>query len=551
MKSRKATKVLSLLGASAMVMGLAACSTGDTASNSVQTTSADSANTSSQTSSQAASQAEAVSGKLTEETVTYSFLRPENALQPYTEGCTSVTEIEKRTGIKLEVMIVPAADWSTKMNTLMAANQMPDFFRLWTSASEIVSSGTLLPIDEYINDKTPNIQNLFDTVDGLDKTTVGDKLYTLPTIRMDTNYQVGACASIRVDLLEENNLAVPKTWDELYNVLKVFKEKYPDSVPYGTRGDGVFRSSVGPLKSLGADYGLYQAEDGTWKLGRMEESYREALEFLNKLYSEGLLDSEYLITSAQDWKSGLGNGKYLFYYDNPQFIGAFNTSLQTVKEGARMEPIPVLENSKGQRQQYGYAAHTFNEYGFSSEIENPQLALQLFDWLYSEEGALLMNYGIEGEDWEMVDNEPHFKADVIQKYQSESSDPYYAAASQKGLGLLFFSPGWYSHSESEFNVKTDENAVDNVFIYNVYKDSMETILPTSIEPPYTDAEVEQITKIKQNIEDYSATEINKFISGERSLTEFDQFVDYLKKNGAEEWEKIVNDAQARYEASKK
>lgn len=547
MKAKKMAKVLSLTAALAMAMSLAACSTGDETTSSGGTSSAGSA----QTSSGASSQAGATSGKLTEETVTYSFLRPENALQPYTEGCTSVAEIEKRTGIKLEVMIVPAADWSTKMNTLMAANQMPDFFRLWTSASEIVSSGTLLSIDEYINDQTPNIKNLFETVDGLDKTTVGDKLYTLPTIRMDTNYQVGACASIRVDLLKENNLEVPKTWDELYNALKVFKEKYPESVPYGTRGDGVFRSTVGPLKSLGADYNLYQDASGTWKLGRMEQSYKEALEFLNKLYKEGILDSEYLITSAQDWKSGLGNGKYLFYYDNPQFIGAFNTSLQTVKEGARIEPIPVLQNSKGQSQQYGYAAHTFNEYGFSSEIENPQLALRLFDWLYSEEGALLMNYGIEGEDWEMVDNEPHFKADVIKKYQGESADPYYAAASQKGLGLLFFAPGWYSHSESEFNVKTDETAVDNVFIYNVYKDKMDTILPTSIEPPYTDAEVEQITKIKQNIEDYSSTEINKFISGERPLTEFDQFVEYLKKNGAEEWEKIVNDAQARYEASKK
>lgn len=542
MKAQKTRRIIGTMLAGAMVMAsMAACSNGDAKTSSTTGTSSSGASSTTQ---------QPADGKLTNEVVTYSFLRPENALQPYTEGCETVTEIEKRTGIKLDVMIVPAADWSTKMNTLMAADQMPDFFRLWTSATEVASSGTLLELDQYINDQTPIIKNLYETIPNLDKTTIGGKNYTLPTIRMDTNYQVGACPSIRVDLLKENNLEIPKTWDELYNVLKVFKEKYPDSVVYGARGDGVFRTSVGPLKSLGADYNLYQDETGVWKLGRMQENYKSALEFINKLYKDGILDSEYLITSAQDWKSGLGNGKYLFYYDNPQFINAFNTSLQAVKEGARFEPIPVLANSKGERTQYGYASHTFNEYGFNSSIKDPQLALRFFDWLYSEEGALLMNYGIEGQDWEMVNDEPHFKADVVKSYQDKSADPYYAAASEKGLGSLFFAPGWYSHSNYDFSVKASEDAVDDVFIYNVYKDEMNTIIDAPVEPPYTDAEAEQITKIKQNIEDYSATEINKFISGERSISEFDQFVEHLKKNGAEEWEKIANEAQARYEASK-
>lgn len=542
MKAKTMTKILSMLCAVAMVASLAAC-----AGEEVKTTSSQEGKVSDNASQTTDGK---TSAKLTDEPVTYTFLRPENAIQPYTTGCKSVGEIENRTGIKVDVMIVPAADWSTKMNTLMAANQMPDMFRLWTSASEVAGSGTLLELDGYINDKTPNIKNLFETVENLDKTTIGGKIYTLPTIRADENWEVGACPAIRTDLLKECNLEVPTTWDELYNVLKVFKEKYPESVVYGTRGDGVFRTTVGPLKSLGADYNLYQDDAGAWKLGRMQESYKKALEFFNKLYKEGILDNEYLITSAQDWKSGLGNGKYLFYYDNPTFIDAFNTNLQTVKEGARIEPIPVLANAEGKRQQYGYSAHTFNEYGFNSDIENPQLALQFFDWLYSEEGALLMNYGVEGEDFEMVNGEPHFTAETIKKYQDSSADPYYACASALGVGSLFFAPAWYSHAQADFAVKTNDNAVDALYIYNIYKNNPETILTTPLEPPYTDAEAEQITKIKQNIEDYSATEVNKFITGERPISEFDAFVETLKKNGAEEWEKIANEAQTRYEAGK-
>ena len=109
----------------------------------------------------------------------------------------------------------------------------------------------------------------------------------MPTIRVDTNLEVGATPNIRVDLVEELGLEIPTTWDELYEVLKAFKEAYPDSVPWGSRGEyNLVRSYTSCVSSLGADYNLYQDENGEWKLGRLEEDFKEALEFLNKCYEE-------------------------------------------------------------------------------------------------------------------------------------------------------------------------------------------------------------------------------------------------------------------------
>lgn len=538
---KKTVRFTSLLCSAAMLLSMTACnSSGGAQANESKPSSVQSQDGASS----------AVSTKLTDTPVTYSFLRPENALQPYKEGCATVTEIEKRTGIKLDVMIVPGADWSTKMNTLMAANQMPDFFRMWTDVKEVVGSGALLELDELIEQNAPTIKNLYNTIPNLDKATVNGKIYGLPTIRMDENYEKGSTPNIRVDLLKENGLEIPKTWDELYTALSLFKTKYPSSIPWGSRGEyNLARSYTSCIKSLGAEYNLYQDDSGIWKLGRMEQSYKEALTFLNKCYKEGIIDNEYIITSAQDWKSGLANGKYLFYYDNPTFINSFNTSLKEVNADARIEPIPILANSQGKRQSYGYANHTFNEYGFNADIKNPELAIKLFDWLYGEEGSLLMNYGIEGKDYDMVSGVPTFKAEVVEKYRNESADPLYAASSDLGIGLLFFTPGWYSNYGDAF-MTANENDVTPQYIHNVYKDEMDTILLQPVQPPYTDTESEQIKKINQNIEDYSMTEVNKFITGERSLTEFDAFVSYLKSNGAEDLEKIANEAQARYEASK-
>ena len=536
---KKWIRAASFLCAAALTASLASCGS----SSSSNSSSASSASGTSSTSA---------SGKLTDTTVTYSFLRPENALQPYTEDSETVLKIEELTGIKLDVIIVPASDWSTKMNTLMATNTMPDFFRMWTDVKEVVSSGTLLALDDLIDQYAPTIKNLYETIPNLDKSTVNGQIYALPTIRMDENYEVGATPNIRVDLLKEQGLEVPATWDELYNVLKVFKEKYPDSIPWGSRGEAnILRSYTSDVTSMGANYGLYQDASGEWKLGRLEESYKEALEFLHKCYAEGLLDNEYIITSAQDWKSGLASGKYLFYYDNPTFINSFNTTLRETNPDARIEPIPLLKNSSGNTISYGYADHTFNEYGFSVDIENPELAIKFFDWLYSDEGALLMNYGVEGTDYDITDGKPHFTQSLIDEYSTKSSDPYYAAASAKGFGLLFFAPAWYSHAQNEF-MTTEPDDVTAEYIYNVYADNdqLQYILDQPMQPPYTDEEAEEIQKINQNIEDYSTSEINKFVTGERSLDEFDSFVSELKAKGADDLARIANEAEARYQASK-
>ena len=41
--------------------------------------------------------------------------------------------------------------------------------------------------------------------------------------------------AVRTDILDKLDLQVPKTWDELYTVLKAMKAAYPDSYPLSDR----------------------------------------------------------------------------------------------------------------------------------------------------------------------------------------------------------------------------------------------------------------------------------------------------------------------------
>lgn len=502
-------------------------------------------------SSDSAGSSAAGSAKLTDKPVTYTLALKETANQPIKADSPTIAEIEKITGIKLKLIIIPESDFSTKMNALYSTNNLPDFFTLWTQPSDIAKSKVLLPLKDLIKEYAPNIQKDIDSIPDLQRIQVDNEIYSLAEIRRDTNLEVGATPNIRVDKLKELGLSMPTTWEELYTVLKKFKEAYPDSIPWGCRGENtLLRSNLSPIRSLGGSYDLYKNDSGVWNLGRMEDSYKDALSFLHKLYTEKILDNEYLVTSAQDWKDRLGSGKYLFYYDNPVFLDSFNANLSKVDPNARFEPIPILENSKGERLNYRHPTNYYNYWAISSKVDNPTLAIKFWNWLYSEDAGYLLNYGVKGEHWDMTDGKPQFKQSLLDKYMNGSNDPVYAVSSDLGIGNLFFTPSWYSQYADPFRTYGSNN-VNSKFIYNVYSNELNTLLEQPIEPPYTTDEADKIKKIRQNIDDYSKNEVNKFVTGDSDLSKFDTFVQELKKKGADDLVSMVNEAEKRFASQSK
>lgn len=481
---------------------------------------------------------------LSDEMVTITYARPESSLQPYDPDCATVEWIRENLGIDLQVSTY--SDYETKMNTLLAANQLPDLFSIWGNVSDVVGTGSLMELTDLIDQYAPNIQADYENIPELARYKMDGGIYTLAQIRRDENWEQGSVPCIRTDLLEEQNLEVPTTWSGLYDVLDALAKAYPDSIAYGARGDDrVLFNYMSPIKGLGAEYGLYQDEEGIWHMGCLEDSYKEALQYLHRMYEAGILDNEYLIVSADDWKSGLGTGKYLFYYDNPVFLDALNKTLKETDPDARLEPIMFLADDEGKIVNYGHPNNYYNVWGISADTENPEVLMKFVDWLYSEQGGYLMNYGVEGVHWEMADGKPQFLDSVVEEYKSRTGDPTYEAGSEIGIGDLFLDLSWYSNYDAQFKT-TSEASWTRENIHKVYEDNMDAVIQQPIEPPYTAEESARITEINQSYMDYSKTEINKFVSGERSFDEWDAFVQELIDKGAQERVDIANRAEQRF-----
>ncbi|WP_168122114.1 extracellular solute-binding protein [Paenibacillus sp. HB172176] len=492
---------------------------------------------------------ENASGKLTDKDVEFTIALSENALQPINADSPSLQVIYEKTGIKLKPVVIPGADYATKMNTLLAGGKLPDFFLLWGEPMEIYDSGALLPMRELIEKNAPEIQKYYDTVEGLDRTMIMNDIYTLPMIRADENYEKGTLPIIRTDLLEEQGLDIPTTWDELYDVLLKLRDAYPNSIPYGARGDNrLLIDTLSPLRSLGAHYDLYPNTDGVWELGRTQDSYKGALEMYNKMYENKILDNEYLLVDTQSWLEGLSSGKYLFFYDNPVFIDRVTQPLKQIQPNAKFEPLPILANADGERKNYKQPDHYFNRWGVNKKVSDPELAVKFLNWLYSEEGMLALNYGEEGVDYELdSEGKPQWKQEIVDKYSSVENG-FYTLQSDLGVGELFFSPVWLSAAADLFRAPA-EDSISPLYVHNLYKDDPAIISIPQL-PPFTQEEGTRLKEIRQTINDYSQVQLNKFVSGEKDLSEFESFAQEIMSKGGKEMEEIANAAEQRFQENR-
>ena len=257
----------------------------------------------------------------------------DNATLPYKEDWLTFTEVQKRCNVKLDVEAIPIADYSTKVSlALNTGENVPDVILYQTTTGENASlalNGALVPISDY-SDWTPNFNARVEEMglqDDVNQLNLQDgKRYYMPSLTDKSFYDGGLI--LREDYLEEKGFDAPKTFDDLYEILKAYKQDHPDSYPLtilaGPRV--LFRMT---MPSYGISVGKNSA-DGSYVLsydyankehfaGAIDDKAKQYFAFLSKLYAEGLLDPEMADPIDGDkWSQKMATGASMAtyaYYD--------------------------------------------------------------------------------------------------------------------------------------------------------------------------------------------------------------------------------------------
>ena len=360
-------------------------------------------------------------------------------------------KIKEELGIVLECTMVT----NDKLKVMAAGGDLPDIIQLHeapTMAKSLIDAGALYPMDEWLENNGENIKTKIP--DGLkwSKDVLGGgQTYVLPVAievtdkenpkkngfvgfftRWDCYKELG-CPEITsedeyLDVLKQMVDAHPETEDgkKVYALsgwtdwgLWPYKISYPFSFGYENLDNNQLLSHVtGELEDM------FTKEDGIfWK----------SLSFFNKAYRMGIMDPEAFTMKNAQYHSKVSNGEILVAADNwdtPDVAICGENAGMYVLPGA----FPYIAGIYPLESRLGYT--TTNAICISANCKYPEKAMELLEYLNSDEGSRLVRTGIQGEDWDIVDGKPELIGKRLDNFVSNNTQEkdYADKASPQGIG---------------------------------------------------------------------------------------------------------------------
>ncbi len=489
--------------------------------------------------------------KLLDEELTIEMLVQENAYAPISQDCAVLKAIYDKTNVKLVLKPVPASDYGTKASMYMATNNLPDAMAVGTgNIKDYARSGMFLNLSDY-EEYMPNYLAALNTPERqMDAKSLylDGNLYSFARLE---KFRIGTATApmIRVDLLKEQNLPMPKTWDEFYDVMLKIKEKHPDMYAMSSRmgtnyllGQLAFPMGSGGFEEFKTNNGVYYEPDqDKYLYGPTQKDFKTVVEFVHNMYEDGLLDPDYAVMTRDICWEKLSSGKLFAYYDNDTFAArTFNPALRQIDSNARFDIIPPMTNPEGSvrslRYQRDWLGHNIV---ISSKVERPEDVVKFFDWMYSDEGVMVTNFGIEGETYDVVNGEPIIKPELLERYK-DADDTISAIYSEIGAGSNNFA---LYIDESWFKQTSDPEMVEHGALIDQWTEEGKMMnVRNSLELLYTQEDVERLKTLEANVITLFNQEIDKFITGKRPMSEWEDFAKQLEAQGATEIEEIYNAA---------
>lgn len=362
---------------------------------------------------------------IVKEPITLTVFAPSNGEYSWLDN-PQTAELEEKTGIHLEWQIAAAADnVKDKVSTLFASKNMPDIILTGVSASNrydkaseamFGAQGLVLPLNEYLDTVSVGYKKAFEELDGLRDyiTTPDGNIYSLPNVDGSLHIQYNMKLWLNTQWLDNLGLEMPTTTEELYQVLKAFKEQDAngngdpnDEIPLSTVTSGAGTQLDGflmnPFQLTPETKKLY-LDNGTVTYAPVQDNYKEGLKYLNRLYSEGLLNPE-SFTQDKDNQVNVNEAGPdcvigAFLAQRPGYACDLST-IPNSKKWEQYQSVPPLAGPDGQRiaSWDPYVMYQTGMTYISSTCSNPEAAFRLIDYLATEEGSMRSAVGIEGVHW--------------------------------------------------------------------------------------------------------------------------------------------------------
>lgn len=455
--------------------------------------------------------------------------------------------LEKESGVKIKFLHPPTGGEKEQFNLAVSSNDLPDIMNInvnWYNggAQKMITDGVIIRLNELLDKHAPNFKKYVDDHPEFKKDMVLDDgtFYAFPTFKVEPLNKYTRGLLLRKDWLDNYGLQVPTTIDEWYTVLKTFKEKNPQSIPLtGATG---YTSWWDFMVAWGIKVDFFD-DGGKVQFGQYRPEYKEFLTTMKKWHDEGLLDPEFATNDAKALDAKVTGHRAGAF--QTILIGGMGRYLDTMKGDPNFKlvgaPYPKTKDGKVFNPNDGRSAVTSEMSMISGSSKKAVEAVKWLDIAYSEWGHMLMNFGIEGKSYNMVNGYPKF-SDAVMK---DPKLPVVNALAQYSLG----------NASGRFWVE-DVRLSEQLTLYDEQKTankawgqgSPSLQMPRAATP--TAEESAKLASIMADINTYNSEMFLKFVYGKEPLSNFDAYQQRLKQMNIEEALKIQQAALDRYNKRK-
>ncbi|WP_071130593.1 ABC transporter substrate-binding protein [Enterococcus timonensis] len=364
-------------------------------------------------------------------------------------------EITKRTGVTLEISHPVGGD-EQAVPLMIASGDYPDMLFAKGDLNKLIEAGGALALDDLIEEKGENIKKLYEgNLDRLKNSLEDPQIYHLGTGGVETVYNAtSGTFQIQLDVLKQLGYPTIRTLEDFESALKDYIAKNPEIDGQKTVGMSLLGSDWRWLITVGNPSGFaagYQ-DDGQWIVDLesgettykfQDEKIKDYFKWLNHMYAEGLIDPESFTQKYDTYIAKLSAGNVLAVADQDWDISSAVAALKgDGKNWRTFAPLPVTLSEdilSPSTKDYGFTGTT--GISISSTSEHPEEAFEFLDWMASEEAQILVNWGLEGVNYEIKDGKR-----VATDLDEAQTDPQYK--NKTGIGSYIWPfPQWGNGAE--------------------------------------------------------------------------------------------------------
>lgn len=278
--------------------------------------------------------------------------------------------------------------------------------------------------------------------------------------------------------LEENNYDYPTTLEEYEALIKKYLAAHPTTED-GLPMIGISLSASdwrwmidlanpsGFIAEGSPDTGEWLVqEDDTIIYKYRSEKVKEYFRWLSRMYDEGILDPEFATQTHEDYIAKIGAGRVVGLTDNSWDYSEGETIL---KADGKVDltyaglPVTIDEDTKCATMMYQGLTVGWG-IGISKDCEDPVAAIQFIDYLCSDEGVVLRNWGIEGVNYFVDEDGKRYRTEEEIEYATTDQDY------SKKTGVGFHTSGFPIYGDgvedSTGNSYTTNNKESVIASYN-------------------------------------------------------------------------------------